>query len=204
MKSLTMIGVALMAGAAQADTAFDNFQPVDTFNCCTGWTITGAHSIVGVDYDQGEQFTALADGTINFIDIGIGNVTGTNNFFLDLYDDVGGQPGNILASWSGGPMPQFGTVSNQPIHIVNNDPHAALTAGQTYWLIASAPDDTWNAWNWNSIGDVGGHAFRDSNGPWQISGNTRGAFRIDVSRVPAPGTGVLIGLAGLAAQRRRR
>lgn len=204
MKKAMILGVVAMAGVAQADTAFDNFGPGNTFNCCTGWTISGGKSVVGADYDQGEQFTALADGKINFIDIAMGFVTGTNNFFVDLHEDAGGQPGKIIASWTGGSMPGFGSVSDKPVNIVNNDPNATLVAGTNYWLVASVPDDTWAAWNWNSIGDVGGHAFRQANGSWNISQTTRGAFRIDVSRIPAPGAATLAGLAGLVAMRRRR
>ncbi len=204
MKNVMILGVVALAGVAQADTAYDNFGPGNSYNCCTGWTISGVQSIVGNDFDQGEQFTALADGTINFIDIAMGFVTGTNNFFIDLHEDAGGQPGNIIASWTGGAMPGFGSVSDQPINIVNNNPNAALVAGTSYWLVASVPDDTWAAWNWNSMSDFGGHAFRSANGAWNISQDLHGAFRIDVSRIPAPSAAALAGLAGLAAMRRRR
>jgi hypothetical protein len=204
MKSIAIIGVLALAGGTSADIAFDNFGQGNTYNGGTGWTISGQNSVLNADYDQGEQFTALADGIINFIDIAIGHVTGTNNFFVDLHEDAGGQPGNIISSWTGGPMQTFGATSDQPINIVNNDPNANLVAGTKYWIIASVPDDTWAAFNWNSIGDVGPHAFREANGGWQVGDNTRGAFRIDVTRIPGPGALALLALGGIGAARRRR
>lgn len=203
MKSVATIGVLMLAAGAHADTAFDNFGDGNTFNCCTGWTISGPTSLVGVDYDQGDQFVAEASGVISRMDVAMGWVTGTNDFFVDLHEDAGGQPGNIIASWQGGTMPQFGTVNNVPVEIINNDPDAVLVQGELYWLISSVPSDTWGAWNWNSIGDTGNHAFRQANGQWQVSGNTRGTFRIDVI-IPAPGAAALLGLGGLVAAYRRR
>ena len=69
--------------------------------------------------------------------------------------------------------------------------------------MASTPNDTWDAWNWNSIGDTGLVDFSfDGGATWnQAFGSTRYAFDVLVGGggVPEPGTFLMLGSGVLAA-----
>ncbi len=207
MKRSIMFGTAIAAAMAltsvsTADVIFNNFGAGDTYQIGTGWTLSDGAPI-GVDNDQGDAFTVSGGNFfLDQIDVAIGLVTGTNRIFLDLYDDAGGQPGSVLESAViDGQMGQFGQ-NNPPIVAVFSGT-TLLADGVQYWVIASTDSNTWAAWNWNSIGDVGPHAFRQNMGAWATGNNTRGAFRV-IGTLPAPGALALFGLAGLGARRRRR
>ncbi len=207
MKRSILFGTAVAAAMAltsvsTADVIFNNFGAGDSYQTNIGWTLSDGAPI-GTDNDQGDAFTVTGGNFfLDQIDVAIGLVVGTNRIFLDLYDDAGGQPGSVLESAIiDGQMGQFGQ---------NNLPIVALFSGNTlladgvqYWVIASTDTDTWAAWNLNSTGDTRPHAFRADMGPWTISENTRGAFRV-IGSLPAPGVLALFGLAGLGARRRRR
>jgi hypothetical protein len=196
---LMVIGLLVAAPASAQTIVFDN-MPGDDYNPGTGHTISGASSPVGSDFDQGDQFMPSASGNLSDVWVAMGHVTGLNEFELWLTDDAGGTPGTTL--WSSGAikdlMGPFGSL-NPPVHI-SVDGGPMLTAGSSYWLLASVADDTWAAWNWNNIGDEGLHASRQNMGGWGVGDGTRGAFRI---AVPEPTTLMLL-LGGLPLIRRRR
>ena len=200
-----VIGACALAAASSADILYDNFGPGDTYTTNVGWTISDGDPI-GTDNDQGDPITLNALGADFFLDsvtAPIQYVTGVNRIDLTVYDDNGGEPGTPLETASLGDLPGFGSGDPPTTWVFSGT--TVLQSGETYWFIASSDKNgSWLAWALNSTGDVGPHAFRADGGPWQISDNTRGAFRVEGTVVPAPAALALLGVAGLAARRRRR
>lgn len=202
MKMIALLVSAGVAATASAQVVFDNFGAGDTYNTGSGWTISGINSAVGQDFDQGDAFIPSASGAVATIELAIGLVTGPNDFNITIYDDASGAPGTAL--WNSGAivgqMGSFGS-NNAPV-VVNVGGAVNVFSGSQYWVIASSNDATWAAWNINSTGDVGPHAFESNGGGFNISNTDRGAFRVTL--VPAPASLALLGAGGLIAVRRRR
>ncbi len=214
MRMGTMFGAVAalaMTTAASADVVFNNFGPGDTYTTGQGWTISDGAPI-NTDNDQGDAFTVTGGNfLLTSIEIALGYVTGTNRAFISLYNDDDGMPGAILETATVENMGPFGNQNDPEVALFTGT--TALLEGEQYWVIASSDNNSWLAWNLNSIGDTGPHAFRANGGPWNISdgapfegppgaAGTRGAFR--VNGVPGPGAIALLGLAGLCGRRRRR
>jgi hypothetical protein len=192
----------LATGASASVIVFDNFDVNNGYNCCTGATVSGSGSVIGTDYDHGISFVPATGGKIESIDIAMSYVTGSNDFTLELWDEFGGLPNTMISSWNVvGGMSSFGS-NNLPVNILNSDPNAVLTASDTYFLIATSANDAWDAWNSNSIGDNGIVVDQTNEGAYFAYQAERGACRVTL--VPAPGSAGLLGLACLAAARRRR
>lgn len=193
--------LALAPATARATIIFDNFGVGDTYTTHTGWTI-GTESA----FSQGDAFvvSGSSDFFLDQIELAVGLVSGPNQLDVALYNDVGGEPGALLESFHfTDAMGSFGSL-NPPLLAVSTL-RPLLEAGAQYWLIASVPSTvTWAAWNQNSVGDTGPHACCSA--PFDVSDTTAGAFRVEASPVPEPGTLLLLGagLGGLAARPRRQ
>ncbi len=207
MKKCTLIAVSAIAlsltTASLGDVLFDNFGFGDSYDTRAGYTLSEGAPI-NFDWDHGDAFTiGSGDFFLDSIDLAIGLLVGQNRVFVDVYTTVGGLPGVVIDSAVvDGQMGPFGNA---------NPPIVALFAGSTilqdgeqYFVIASTDRDSLAAWNWNILGDIGPHAFRQDLGDWSVNNDTRGAFRVNGTLVPAPGVLALLGVAGLAARRRRR
>jgi hypothetical protein len=197
---VTLIALSLATLPAMADTVFNNFGNNFDYNCCVGGTLGGPNSPVGWII-QANQFTAQAGGNVSEIDVAIGNVLGTNGATVSLWTDNGsGIPGVQLGSWNVTNLPPFGTCC--AIESITGISGVSVTLGQSYFLMASTPSDTWDAWNWNSIGDTGLVDFTfDGGTTWnQAFGATRYAFQIltGTTTTPEPGTLVMLGTGVLA------
>ena len=207
MKRFALIAASVMAmsftSSSLGAVIFNNFGAGNSYNISSGWTLSEGAPI-NIDWDQGDGFTVNGgDYFLDRIDLAIGLVVGQNRIFIDVYTTVGGLPGVVIDSAViEGQMGTFGQ-DNPPI-VALFDGSTILQNGQQYFVIASTDTDTWAAWNLNSIGDMGPHAFRQNLGDWSVSNNTRGAFRVKGTLVPAPGVLALLGMAGLVARRRRR
>jgi hypothetical protein len=181
--SLAAILVSLFVTVAKADqVAFSNFDADLSFSDSGGVTLSGAFS-------PGYEFNSATSGSVDEIELAVScdHNGGTFPFTLSLYADDGGILGSQL--WTGSVTPvSFVMVSGNP-DVVTGITGANLTAGDNYWLVASASPGSGGEWNSNDIGDVGDTYDSGSYGP-----GTRGAFA--VMTVPEPSTAVL-GIAGL-------
>jgi len=203
LRAAMPLAFLVVAGSANAVVAFSNFGPGDSFLTSTGWTISGPTSAPG-NFDQGEQFTAGATGSVSTIRLALQNVLGANQYIVALYDDAGDAVGNLMMAWSGvGAMGAFG--SSSILTLTNPFPSVSLTNGNKYWLIASAADDAWNAWMFNDQGGMGNHAFSaDDGATYGYTTQNQGAFEVNVVPEPASMSAIAAGIAAMALRRRRK
>jgi hypothetical protein len=179
--------LAVLVGAnpsARADVIYDNFGPGDTYTTTTGWTIGTPPG--NPFWEQGDPFTVSGSYTLTQITVAAGYVLGPNVYVVWLMDDAGGVPGNIIEEFDFSDLGSFGSNNAPLVGVSALNP--TLEDGNQYWLVASTSGDTWSAWNWNSTGDTGDHAFRTDGGDWSVSTNTRGAFRVEGDLIAGPST----------------
>ena len=148
------------AGAvAQAQVIYNTFGAGNSFNTGTGYTISGAGSTLGQNYDQGEGFFSAATGAGQSLEIAMGHVTGSTSVTMRLYDadgsgQIGSQNGSdLVLTTSAGSFGSAGAYINASLAGLNWN----FTSGNKYWLIADAADDSWHAWNFNDQGITGDH-----------------------------------------------
>jgi hypothetical protein len=203
MSRLTLaagVVVLALATGASADVVFNNFGAGDAYNTGTGYTIS-AGAPINTDWDQGNSFVVTGDTySLTSIEVAIGYVTGTNMVTFTLHEDNAGVPGNVLESFDFVNMGPFGN-NNAPMEGASVA-NPTLQEGSTYWLIASSANNSWLAWNLNSIGDTRPRAARQNLGPWGVNNDTSAVFRIN-GVVPAPGALALLGVGLLGVRRRR-
>jgi hypothetical protein len=202
--ALMALSVASVSAMAD-DTAFSDLGNPIFYNCCSGWTVGGQNSIVGLVRDA-NQFTSLTSGDVTQIDVGLGWVTGTNAATISLWTSVGDLPGTMLGTWGISNQPNFGSTSSI-VATISVGPGISLTAGDQYFLVVEGAIDTWDAWNLNSQG-VTGLLLQDSGNGWNMfPGNTLGAFDVLTSPgggVPEPASLMLLGSGFLAVASRLR
>jgi len=206
-----LLGLVLVLLAApvvsHADTIYGNFGAGNSYNCCSGWTVSGSSSTVGAVVVSAEAFTPSSSYDLTQILIAISNVSGTNQAYVTLNADSGSDtPGTMIESWSLSGLPNFGT-NNSP-ETLTSSPGVLLTSGTQYWIVvwpdnSGLTSDTWDAWNNNSLSPTpASGTFSQSNDgvTWPTGfSDTQGAFEVDgTSPTPEPGTFGLLGL-GLAA-----
>jgi hypothetical protein len=203
-----LIAVWVFAGAvavspAWADVIYSNFGPGNSYISGSAWGIA-------TNYAFGESFTPGAN--YDFADAQLAmSGDGTNpQVYLYLESDNGGQPGSILDA-----MAQQFTMVPLPGSSVDTfycTSCPTLSAGTTYWIVASTENGQTALWNMNSTGTS---AFATSysgspNGPWYVATRVGGALEVDgtplTSSTPEPGSLALLatGVAGLGFLLRRK
>ena len=147
------------------------------YDCCVGWTVSGARSQVGANIYSAMAFTPNANYAVARIDLAAGYVSGPNGVVVTLNDDQGGVPGNIIHTWRLTNLTTFGTCC--PLEVLQGGSEAVITGGVPYWIVERALQrDTWDAWNDNNTGAIGTGAQK-YNGTWTASpGATLGAFAV--------------------------
>ena len=199
-----LLAAILASGSANAGVIYSNFGAGNSYSCCIGYTISGSTS-------QGGEFTSPGNYDVNQIDLGLTNVLGGNSAVVNLWTESGGLPNSLLGSWNVSGQPGFGAVSNV-LTTIGGISGISLTLGSNYFLtVAPGAADTWDAWNWNTIGEAGTIVANGGSGWSAFPDSTLPAFDVlgnqsSNVRVPEPGTLLLLltAFAGLGTMRSRK
>lgn len=149
----------------------------DVYQSGTGWTISGSGSVVGELWTQGCAFKPKANHTITKIEVGFTYVTGDpNSGTISLYSDKGGQPNKVIHNFPAvSNLPTFGDTGSV-LQTVKDTKGIKVKKGTQYWLVLSAPDDTWDVWNLANTA-TGNEAYNNGNG-WTVRSVNLGAFAV--------------------------
>jgi hypothetical protein len=200
------LSLLILPLAARADIVLVNtFGPGNSYNCCAGWTLGGANSIVGLQYIA-MQFTDPVTTNLKQIDLAAGWVLGTNSLTLEIAVDNNNSPGTVLESWTLGPMGTFGNM-NPPLTAVSVL-NPLLMANTVYDVVAIPASDEWAAWNENDQNINGQFLFTTDGTNWRVTSGTLGAYDViggGGATTPEPASMLLLGSGiTLLASRLRR
>jgi len=205
------VATVIVTSGLSAQTVYNTFGPGNSFNCCTGWTISSGASSIETSYTQAYAFLygGAAGAALAQIRLAAGFVGGSGELDVTLLDGTDIGTASMLEAWSiPNPSPDFG--GSQPIYVLTSVTPVSLNTGDTYWVQLSTPEamTAWWAWNWNDQGIMGNGAYSEDDGATWLARTdaTMPAFAVDVGVVPEPGTMTLLatGLVGLVGISRRR
>jgi hypothetical protein len=197
---------ALLTAPARADIIINTFGPGDSYQPFLGQGV-GLPNY----QDVANRFTPTNESfTLDRLVLALSVIRGTDGVDVWLTNTVGGVPGTILESWHVDNLPRFGS-NNMPTDL-ESVVHPFLEEGVPYWVVATVPigENTSAVWNINVSGDADALGIRQNNGSWFVINDVlgRGAFRVEATLAPEPGTLALFGLGTLGllgyAWRRRR
>lgn len=205
----TMAIVLFLAVQAGANVVYSSFGPGDSYYSTSGYGVGKYGS--SANYTQACPFSVTdpQSYTLDSIELATALMSGLNQLNVSLMTDVAGQPGTVLESFSFiEQLPPF-DGSFHSLLVGTSVANPVLTAGATYWFVASAPDSTLAVWCWASPEFNGPHAYNEDGGAWVLENSSQTAFRINgtpvAAVVPVPGAVLLAGLGtGLVGWLRRR
>lgn len=209
---LAMLTVPASAGVMGVSTLFSDLGPSgNVYQCCSGWTISGTGTL-GTSFTAANEFNAGVGGSVSQIDLGVGYVTGSPQFYASIWTDLAGTPGTQVADAFWNNLISTETVGNCcGLVTISGITGVTLNAGTNYFMILGPEDlnDTsWNGWNWNSVGATGLDLYSNDGGiSWVSSGvQPMGAFDVIGASVPEPCFSLLIGtgLLGVLGAIRRK
>lgn len=173
---------------------------------------TGTNLGIGTDLADRTKAVGLTMGaeSLDFVSMValMSNPGSTVDLSGGIYSSTGGNPGSLLASFT--PVSVAGGTTAQEITLTVAGGFS-LQANTSYWFVLDGPAFS-NSLLWNSLSpnttptatgvSFDGYRFSSNGGTsWGSSGIFNG---MTINAVPAPGAAGLLGLAGLAAARRRR
>ena len=207
MRRPTFFGIAsLIAGlmcassSVRADVLYNTFGTGNSYDNVAGYDIGGA---VGVNQAYAIPFVPTATATVTGATLALALEGGNTQMILSLASSSNGAPGSILNTFT-----QIGTPGTEP-QLIDFDcvGCALLTAGETYFLIATQSVGSNSAWFFANSGaetvyfNANGTAF----GPWTPVEGSLPAFDVEGisagSPVPEPPALLLLatGFGALAA-----
>jgi hypothetical protein len=201
---LTGLAVAIttlaLSANVEAQNAFNDFGPGQSFNQDASWAVTG--SLYG-DYTFAPEFTSAASGSLYNIIVAIGSYV-PSIVNLTLFADNGGTPGTVMETWTGVSLPS--SLDITPVVFTNAVSGVSLVAGQNYWLAFTAGTPrTQEGWRVNSIGLNGPLSFSTDGGmTWPPAlPAILPAFSVEVTPEPVPMAVLGLGVVPLILLRRR-
>ena len=158
--------ITVAVSPANANTIVSTFDVGNAYNSSVGWTASGSTSAEG-PFVAANEFTSSGNYSVDQIDLGLGNVAGTNSATVSLWTESSGLPGVQLGSWGVNNQPAFG-VANNVVATISGISGINLFSGSNYFLlVAPGASDTWDAWNVNTIGVNGLDLYsQDGGGTW--------------------------------------
>lgn len=181
---------------------YSNFGQNYSFSCCTGWTVSEISSSASTSNVVATEFSSSGSFSVGQIDVGVGWVTGADNgVMVSLWTDSNNVPGTELGSWSASNIPGFAATSNG-VATISDITGVRVQAGADYFLELSSPNNSWDAWSFNSLG-IKGLVDQKVNGVWNpYMTYDLGAFDILADPAsqdtPEPATLTLLGVGMLA------
>jgi hypothetical protein len=211
LQTLLMCAAFSCPTTGEASVIYSNLGPGDSFLTSPGvypvWNLTSGGFI-----DRAASFTVPGPQDVLFesAELGFHLQTGSAAATVQLATNVAGNiPGAIIESINILlPAPSV----NPTIIMATSSMNPILTAGSTYWIIASVSvPSTMATWGPNNTGALGDTATRTNfqNGQWFLQPTTATpSLRVNAlpAGVPEPSTMLLVGagLASAAFRRRRR
>jgi hypothetical protein len=214
----TFLGLVCSAGFVVGSPVFSNLNVGDTYNGAVGISVGAGTATNTTGYAVATHFSPSSTGSLTTLEAGITNCgTGSlcpgasslNHVILSLYGPgpIGG--GALLETFSlvGLMAPWVGQTN--ALVTATSVLHPTLEVGQTYWVVATAPDMLGQllVWGHSTNSQVGGTWVRLDGAPaWSFQSGFETALRVSADAIPEPSSiGLLLaGLGGMLLAARRR
>ena len=204
--SVVTVVLALILGAppcGRAGTVYSTLGLGGTYDTGGGAVFGGPTSFEGF-FVSGFMFSPSETVNLSRIDAPFGLITGPNSFTLTLRaaDGPSGGPGTVLECFPA--TDRLGPIGTNALLDFNSATHPLLTAGTTYWLVATTDDSTVAEWNVNNQNIHGTYYSIQGGRELLIPDQLVGAFQVSGDlMVPEPASVTLLalGIVGLASIR---